>query len=295
MVLFFAVAVHAAENETIPTTLDLTGNIPTTTIFLDEAGDDGVDKSISLQPNETTLVSCWGTAFDLDGNDDLDNVTSVLYAQSSTREDVDNASIHYTNSSCDLTGFETTGTWNCTYNVQYYAENSTWTCIVNITNDDPQYHNDTANETATIQDLVALDVGNASIDFGLRAVTVNYTADTEVRVYNEGNVELDLQLDAFNQTAAFDDDDANAFNCSIGYIPVNYLRFSLSDGAAYLSSTPMNAAGATATEEFNLAHQNGGGDDLPTFDATYWAIGIPANIAGTCQGQVMYIGRPGGP
>ncbi|MFW6230670.1 MAG: hypothetical protein ACOC32_01460 [Nanoarchaeota archaeon] len=285
--------VLAAENETVPSTMNITGNLPRSTVFFNEAGDQG-DGSISLVPNSTQLLSCWGTAYDLDGFGDLNElINATIFAESSFRFAPENESTNYMNNTCDTTNLHTTGEWNCTFNVQYFAENSTWTCMVNITNQDTQYYNDTISTTAVIEDLVAIDVLNSTIDFGLRAVTENYTADTRVEIANEGNVELDLQLDAFNQTASFADDNDQAFNCSIGHIPVNYLRFSLDQDDAYLDSLPLSASGATSIVELNLSHREGGAGTFdPTTAPTYWAIAIPANIAGTCNGQILYIGRP---
>ena len=293
MFLFsFATHVYATNNETVDSIMTIHGNIPTSTIFFAVAGEPDTG-SITLEPNQTTLVSCWGTAFDLDGMDDLDNLTSVIYADSSDRFAPENASVRYENNTCDLSDFNFGGGWNCTFNVQYYAEPSEWTCAVNITNVDPEFYNDTVNTTSTVEDLVALSVHNKTVDFGLRAVGINYTADTEVVVYNEGNVELNLQLDAFNSSSVFEDDSDQAFNCSIGHIPVHYLRFSLNDNDDYLDAVPMEEVGATADQPLSLAQRVfGQGTDLPTFASTYWAPAVPMNIAGTCTGRIMYIGVP---
>ena len=292
LLVSLSVNVLANNNETIETVMNITGNIPTSTIFFAVAGEPHTGE-ISLEPNQTTLLSCWGEAFDLDGLDDLADLSSVIFADSSSRFAPDNESVHYTNNSCDTSTWNDDGLWNCTYVVQYYAEPSEWTCAINITNTDPQYYNDTINTTAEVNELVALEVHNKTVDFGLRAVGVNYTADTEVVVYNTGNVVLDLQLDAANMTEdPFDLDSPHAFNCSIGVIPVTYLRFSTDFDTPYLSSVPMVESGATAAQTFGLAPQVGGNvvSDAPTFDSTFWAPAIPMNIAGTCTGRIMYIG-----
>ena len=293
VLLFFALAtsVFATNNETVDSILSLTGNIPNSTIFFAVDGEEHTG-SITLLPNQTTTLSCWGQAFDLDGYDDLNNLTTVIFADSSSRFAPDNTSVHYTNNSCDMTFWNVDGRWNCTYTVQYYAEPSEWTCAINITNTDEQYYNDTINVTSTVEDLVALEIHNKTVDFGLRAVGENYTADTEIVVYNTGNVVLDVALDAFNASSVFTDDSDQAFNCSIGVIPVEYLRFSLNSGEDYLNSVPMVAAGATGVQALGLAPQFGGNlvADAPTFASTYWAPAIPVNIAGTCTGRIMYIG-----
>jgi hypothetical protein len=293
ILLLYALTVAAQENETVQSVVNITGNVPTTTVLLDEAGEDGSDNSILLVENSTQLLSCWGVADDLDGISDLADVTAVIYAESSTRQASDNQSIHYTNTSCDTSTISLDGQWNCTFNVQYFSENSTWTCAVNVTNQDPTYYNDTANDTAVIEDFVALEIHNATLDFGLRAVDTNSTANTSMQIYNTGNVNLDIRLDAFNRSSVFTDDDTTSFNCTYGTIPVNYLRFSLTQGTDFASSVPMQAVGSTATQNFNLENREGGGTVLPTFDSVYWAIGIPNNVAGICTGQIMVIGEVG--
>ena len=294
--LFFvslSVSVFANNNETIETVMNITGNIPTSTIFFAVAGE-SAGTPINLQPNATTTLSCWGTADDLDGLDDLADLSSVIYADGIARFAPDNETNHYTNNTCDLSEFTVNGNWNCTYQVQYYADPSEWTCAINITNQDPQYYNDTINETNTIEELVALEVHNKTVDFGLRAVDVEYDADTEVVVYNTGNVVLDLRLDADNMSEdPFNIDSPQAFNCTTSFVPINFLRFSLIENTLWSAATPMEEIGLTAAESFGLAPQVGGNivADAPTFNSTYWSIFVPSGIAGTCTGRIMYVGE----
>lgn len=293
MIFVVSLGVYAQENETVQTTVNITGNIPTTSVFLDEVGDDGTDNSILLVENSTQQLSCWGVANDIDGYNDLSDISAVIYAQSSFQGDGNNQSIHYSNSTCDTSLLNVDGSWNCTFAVQYFAENSTWTCAVNLTDQDPQFYNDTANDTAIIEDFVALVIHNTTMDFGLRAVNSNSSANTSMRIYNTGNVDLDIRLDAFNSSSVYTDDDTTAFNCTYGSIPVNYLRFSLIQDATYASSVPMQAVGSTANQNLNLVNREGGGTLNPTFDNVYWAIGIPNAVGGVCTGKIMVIGEVG--
>ena len=299
LLVSLAVNVSASGNDTVDSIMNLEGNIPTSTIFFAVDGEDDTG-SIELAPNATTTVSCWGVADDLDGISALGSVHSVIYAESGDRFGENNDSIVYHNNSCDTSAWDLgSGEWNCTFSVQYYAEPSDWTCAVNITNhpvtlgtgEDVTFYNDTINTTSTVEEIVALSVHNRTVDFGLRAVGKNYSADTSVLVYNEGNINLDLQLDAFNSSSTFEDDSDQAMNCTIGYVPTEYMRFSLVENQEYLDAVPMSVAGATSTQELGLAPQVFGNDDLPTSAFTYWAPGIPENIAGVCTGRLMYIGQ----
>lgn len=292
VVILFAASVNAAENQTINTVLNITGNAPNTTVELNEAGDFG-DEFIALVENSTQLVSCWGTAEDLDGFNDIKNLTAYLYAESSAWNAASNTSVRYMNDTCNVSTLNTNGNWNCTFEVPYYAENSTWTCLVNITDTSDAY-TDNNNDTARIEDLLSLSVNTTLIDFGTKSVDVNDTfTNTPAVVYNLGNVQVDLQLDAWerNATSGVDVDSLSAFNCSVGEIPVEYLKFGLTSTDAYAGATSMVGVGATSTVQFNLDHQNGGaGTELPTFKTSYWGIGVPSGTAGVCQGQVRYIG-----
>ena len=295
LLVSLATSVLANNNDTVDTVLNITGNIPTSTIFFAVDGEEDTG-SITLQSNTTTTLSCWGKAEDLDGYGDLNNLHTVIYANTTGRFDDLNDSILYRADNlagCDMSQWNVDGSWNCTYDVQYFAQPVNWTCAINITNLDEQFYNDTISTQSRIEDLVALYVHNRTVDFGLRAVGDEPDTDTSVLVYNTGNVVLDLEVDAFNSSSVFTDDSTQAFNCTIGHIPINYLRFSLLENSPFddPATVPMEAVGATTRQLFGLPPQFGGsGSVLPTSEFTYWAPGIPFDIAGQCTGRIMYIG-----
>ena len=292
LLTFLSCSVLAYDNDNVSTTVLLTGNIPTSTIEINEHNDSG-DELIALSPNATTLVACWGVANDLDGLSDLSDVDAWLFDNvNASRNVTDNESIHYRNTTCDISNLQITGAWNCTFEVQYYALNSTWECSVNITDIDSQYYNDSINDTIVIEELLAIEIGNSTVDFGLRAIDVQYNADLPVLVYNEGNVGLDVQLDAWEANAT-SGDEVNSdfgFNCTIGQVPITGLVFSLDYDVVFGSATPMVASGPTATEEMNLSAQIGGsGSILPTNSSSYWGFYVVAGSAGICNGVIQYI------
>lgn len=293
MLVLFSFMTSAAGDENVTSVVQLTGNIPTSTIELNDVGGEG-DDLIPLLPNATRLVSCWGSAGDDDGLSDLVDVNAWLFSTSASfRNDADNLSQHYRNFSCDTTDLALTGEWNCTFNVQYFALNDTWNCSVNITNTDPQYYNDTVWDTAIVEELLALTVHNTSIDFGLRAVDVVYDADLPVLIYNEGNVGIDIQVDAWEQNATFGQETNSdaAFNCSIGpSVPITSLAFNATQAATFSDSTLLQSGGATSVFTIDLPAQVGGAGILPTVANTYWGIFIPVGTSGACNGYIQYIG-----
>lgn len=298
MVLFMAMSVSAAKNETIDTFLNVTGNRPNTTIEVNEAGDSG-DELVSLNENATQLISCWGTADDLDGLNDLQDLQAWLFAESSFRDDADNRSVHYTNTTCDLSTLTVDGAWNCTFNVPYYAENSTWTCAVNIS-DKGGVYNDTINDTVVFEDLLSLDVHNTTLDFGTKAVNVNDSSTSyEVLVHNLGNVQIDLQVDAYEANATVDGTEIqsdSAFNCSVGQIPVNYLAFNTTETVNnYATATHLSGPGLSPIVQFDLDHREDDGSPgflYPTNRSSFWGVGVPDGVAGTCHGRIIYVGVP---
>lgn len=290
-----------ANNETVDSILTLYGNYPTTTVILEEMGYGADDNSISLVANATRPVICHGVANDLDGTTNMYDVNATIFGTNSDQGSAENESVHYTNTSCYYDFVSGVQEWNCTFDVHYFAENSTWTCSVNISDTDG-FTNESINDTAVIEDLISLDVHNATVDFGNRIVGTDYAPDTEVLVFNTGNVVLDLALDAFNQTATYEDDNNQAFNCTIGEIPVGNLKYSLTGGegsyAAVAAGNTMLDVGARTGIPFQLGHQEGtdglpGNTFLPTSQTNWWAISVPYSIAGTCTGRLMYIAEAG--
>lgn len=291
--LLVASFASAQENVNVSSRVVLEGNLPTTSIEVNDVGGEG-DELIPLLPNATRLVSCWGTANDIDGNADMVDVDAWLYADATSfRNDTLNYSQSYRNFSCDTSLLGTSGDWNCTFNVQYFALNETWNCSVNITNTNPLFYNDTAWDGAIVEELLALDVHNSTIDFGTRAVSVAYDANVPVLIYNEGNVPMDLQVDAWEQNATVGQEvnSLSAFNCSTGTIPVTGLAVNSTQTSTFALSTPLVQSGPTPTlTDFDLLAQVGGaGTILPTFANSYWGISVPAGNGGVCNGYIQFI------
>lgn len=290
-----ALALHvtAFDNTTSPSLMTLYGNYPTSEIYITESGE-LPDGSLTLNPNSTQEISCYGTAQDLDGTDNLFDVEAWLYSGSSVKEANDNTSIHYSNTSCDISTLDTNGFWNCSFDVYFFAENTTWICGANVTDDDG-FVNSTVNTSVLMEDLLSIDVANATVDFGTLAVDNSYDSDLEVLVYNTGNVELDLRLDAWesNASVGFEHLSDYSFNCSIGQIPITNLRAHLTSGTQYSSSLSMLGAPQGSLIDLDLNKQIGGQGLNPTYRSTYWGIGLPYGIAGTCTGRIRYIAEAG--
>lgn len=283
----------AAENETVDSIVRIINQAPyVVNITLDD-NDIMFDNEIDLSPNATEAVSCYGYVNDTNGYDDLLSVSANIYAASSQAYNVGDAYIdHYSNSSCFMNGLD--GYFNCSFNVMFYAENSTWTCAVNVTDTQLGSNTTSLNDTADVLDLVAIDILNSTLDFGTRALGTTTPTELNVSIMNEGNIEIDLQLDAYEQNYTGNQyDNAYAFNCTLGELPVDYLRFNATANGLYAGSTSMTQAGLTDISNFDMPHQTTG--TIPYEQGSYWAVGLPSSgLSGTCTGRVIYVALASG-
>ena len=254
------------------------------------------DNSVELSPNTTKEVYCWGYVFDIDGYHDIYNAWGTIYNQDVsgiTYDSADDNRWHYENDTCQLTEdyglADTNAILNCTFHVWYYANYSDWNCTITVNDTIFQATNGTDN--ATFEQLIAVDVLNDSIDWGTRSVDTDYDADLDVLIENEGNVRLDVELDAYNDT--FSGTGSNrSFDCQIGYIPVDMMVYNLSSGGIYSESTQFDNLSTVTATEFNLLQQDGTSTDVPTNKSVYLGINIPAlpTINGSCTGFLRVTG-----
>lgn len=306
LIIFLAVSIglslsaFAAGNETVDTRLEIVSQTPQVdSIVLDDV-DNTADSVIDLTPNATELVSCSGAVSDPDGYLDLVNLTARIYSSgigtsAPAFEGGDDNITYYTNTSCDLSTMTVDGAFNCTFNMQFYATNATWTCNVNVTDFAGNSNTTGLNATRDVDDLIAINIQNGTIDFGQRSLNTNYSADTNISVFNEGNVQLDLQLDAYeeNATGPSQYDSDSAFNCTVGQVPVQNLRFNTTFNGNYDGSLEMTQAGFSNYNAFDFNHQTAG--RFPTSTLTHWAVGIPTTgLSGICTGRIIYVALASG-
>jgi hypothetical protein len=263
------------------TEVNITNSAPTIlTVELNDAstGDD----SMNLTAATTTVIYCNGTATDADGDSDIALVQSELWSNASNYGAVDNPTNHYTNASCAYAS----GVFSCEYYVQFYADPAEWAC--NVTAIDSYSDNGSLSDNATMQALVALDIPDAThIDFGDLAIGEN-TSDGSFNITfeNEGNVELDIELDAWETNGI--QTSSNSMNCTVGNIGITYFRASLSQGL-FNTYTSMSASGPDYTLfESNLTRQTTG--VTPTNDTIFLGLEIPTGVGGHCTGVVSVVG-----
>lgn len=280
IVSLFSVGFAFAEDGT--TEVTILNSAPTVdTLELNDASSG--DETMTLTAANTTTITCNGTASDADGNTDITGVSGVIWSTNSTYGGVDAPATHYTDSDCGYAA----GTFSCSFDVQFYADATSWTC--NATATDNAAENGSLTDTATINQLIAINIPDAThIDFGSLAVGQNTSlASLNVTYENEGNVIIDVDVDAWDTPGS--SSSANSFNCTVGNLPIANFRASLVQGA-FATYTQMTQSGYV-TFDSNLAQQTTG--STPTNDDLFFGLEITSGVSGTCTGVVSVQGVAG--
>ena len=228
------------------------------------------DAAITLSAGSTVTVTANVTVTDLNGGDDITSAAATLYHSTAVSGDSDDENIHLTNSSCVLGATSgNTKVATCRFTMNYMALGGTWTA--NITATDSSALSVSNNDSNTVNDLAALDVTDATINFGSIALGANSSSATTMTVRSQGNVQIDSRFSG------------NDFTCTSGTVPVGNVRYSTSTGTYDSMSSDLTTSPTTQTS-FNLgvrgvATANGANSD----SSEYWTIKAPVSgVAGVC-------------
>ncbi len=256
---------------------------------------------ITLIANDTATVYCEAVIRDYNNDDTISTVTAEFFDNAfSSYGGGDDNNTHYTNSSCNIsTDF---GTWNevtdddylalanCTFEVYYYANATTWNCSVWV--NDTSGLDGFGSGTGTINQLLAVGLPSY-INYG----TVNATyvsAENATNVTNVGNVDLNLSLSGYGRTEG----DGWAMNCtlgSLGGILLGFQKYNLTESHNYgmsLSDFDVNYTNLTSSPTVKTFHllqrQNDTNQNVDDYNTTYWRIYVPLGVAGTCNGTIIF-------
>jgi len=250
--------------------------------------------SITLIPNATRTVNCSVILEDFDGDTDLFNVSAVLFDEAfSSYGNGDDNNDHYTNASCVLDldyGDIYQAKTNCLFEMEYYANPGTWNCSVSV--EDFSAYSDFESNTTTIEQLLAVGLPD-TIDYGLINATF-VSLEQVANVTNYGNVDLNISLSGYGSSEG----DGSAMVCdygSIGNIPIGFEKYNLTSafaGELTLSEFEeryTNLTTSPVVREYSLpARTNDVSNDI--LNQTYWRIYVPAGVAGTCNGTILFGG-----
>lgn len=232
-----------------------------------------VDPSpIDLAPGTIQTVDCSATITDTDNWNNITTVNATFWdAVSSTETSADDNNNHYTNTECTLGANDTATSRivNCKFYPQYYANASTWTCKIRSYNSTGDLVSNESN--ATVNQLIAVDVTEATIDFGTLALGATSSSDASATVKNTGNVQIDVRLSGDDMT------------CSPGAISVGSIKYSASSGNAYADMTALT--GGFVTLDLNIPKSTGAASTA----LTYWKVKIPSSgVGSTCTDTVTF-------
>jgi hypothetical protein len=259
--------------------LNLTGNAAAAGNSAPSVGVVEATDPITLIAGSITTVYCNATLTDTDGFSDISSANATWFEPTSTHDSADDNNAHYTNTSCVLQG----GTGNvvdanCTMDFQYFANNSTqWACNISATDGDAIGTNGTG-KTITVNQLKAAGVDSiiyqsssgGSVDLG---ATSN---ESSLTLTNSGNVLLEVQLNASNNTA---------MDCRIGDIAQSNQRYNLSSGFAFGSGTFINVTKQTVGD-FSVNQQKD--ESANSTGRLYWLLKLPDDgIQGPCNGTIQ--------
>lgn len=231
-----------------------------------------VTDPIDLSAGSTKAITCNATFSDADGWANVSSVNATLWDVAASAEgNADDSNDHYTNASCSIgtNTSESDAPATCTFDLQYYANNGTWTCKIRAYDAAASGTNQT---NTTINTLLALNIPS-TINFGTMSLgdTSTNTTENETSVENYGNVLIDVDLSG---------DD---MSCSSGTIPVGNIKYSDTDNTAYASMTALTTSATTLN--LNVAQRTNG----VSTKTTYWKIQIPSTgVGGSCTNTITF-------
>jgi hypothetical protein len=232
-------------------------------------------ESITLTAGSTVLIRTEATITDLDGWPDMGNTSlATLYHYTSDNGLSDDENKHYTTDNCT---FENTAEneqlVTCYFNIDFMALSGSWTA--NVTTVDLSGMNASNTGTTTINDLTAIELADASVNFGVVSMGANSSTAGNMTIKNMGNILINAVLSGTNYT------------CSTGTIPVGNTRYSLAAGNYDSMSLALSAV---PTGQYNLNLGVRGVATANGVDSTrkeYWTIKIPSSgLSGTCNNTI---------
>jgi hypothetical protein len=281
------------DNTSVESRVNVTNKVPTVSQVnmyrfsnLQQAG-------IDLVEGTTTLIICNATVEDWNGWMDIAAVNATIYDSASyTSTSANDNNTHYTQVLCTNTYINITSLmYSCSFDVWYFANNSSWNCNVSAKDQSNATANAVDASNPTFNILAALNLSVSLIDFGNMQpgdITTN-ALEPVVNVTNTGNVNINLSLDGFGAV----DGDGLAMNCTVGNISIDKLRYNVTDDQSYTTSM-WNLTDSKLPSGIPRFAVNRRVDDadylkINSTNRTYWKLMVPIGSAGGfCNGTVTF-------
>ena len=272
---------------------------------------------VTLSPGNATKVTCTAYVHDWNGWQDFASgnhnatfydIGSGLYDYATANDD----NYHYSNFTCqnctDLGDPDgTNATCNCSFDVQYFANDTTWQCNFTIVDAGGAYYwNDSRRRKSLVnwtiantpvEPLIAINVPE-SINYGELAVTEN-SSMIQTNLTNYGNININISVKGWggddeiagenlSMICRRATDGQNFANISIGYEKYSLYPWTNYSNMTNLTSNQVGIANFTLYQRINDSSEEFGHD----FNATYWRIYIPLGVTGFCNGTILFVARP---
>ncbi|MBI4253068.1 hypothetical protein HY623_02740 [Candidatus Uhrbacteria bacterium] len=252
----------------------------------------GSENTLTLIENSATTIYAHGTITDADGCEDVvtnGSVAGVFYRSNHLNGascSADNNDCYaVTNANCAKTGCDgpgdTTFSYECTANIQYYADSTTagphtesnWTARITAT--DASTATGNGSDTIEIDTTVALNL-TPTINYGTFDLGAQ-SAEQAQTITNTGNSGIDIDLSA-----------SGDMSCTSGVVPAGNARYALSSDFDYDSATALST---TPTElELNLTNRTN--DGAESTKNTHYKLKYPTTgVGGTCSNTLTVTAR----
>ena len=253
-----------------------------------------VDDAFSAPPNEidltsnsTTKIFCSGIFDTPKGEDTVESASATFFASTSTQDSPDDNNDHYTNNSCVINtsyGNSNQGTFNCSFDIQYYANSDYWTCTANAT--DNASTTSQGSDTTFINPLLSIWVSD-SVNFSTVDVTT-LSDEKTIQIINLGNTRINLSVYGYGQTPG----DGNSMICTNQNLTISDTKYnftSSNSGAINPVDANLYYTNLTSNPTVGKFGLNNRQNDV-TNDAindTYWRVYVQKKSLGTCQGNII--------
>jgi len=278
-------------NETIPANVTIGNEEPTVGNVTCSSG--ASPHVITPLPCQNQTVNCWALVTDLNGANDIRNVTGDLGVDVSGKRACNdfwasNPTICYFSSNCTYTGINsTTRNYTCAFNdfryfarVDYSMAKNNWSARLDAT--------DSEGTTAGwsyyleyVENLTAIDVQETFLNFGTMTLGETTSNDSEVNstIANCGNGDMYVNVSGTD------------LPCNTqGTIPVGNLKYNGTYGSEYVDDIALTTSSSmipyfkSFDDVIDYAINDAGSKDQVS-----WQISIPATgVKGLCAGNVTF-------
>ena len=249
------------------------------------------NRNIDLTANTATIVICNGSVQDINGFDDIKNVTATLYDTAVGSGAANANNNHYTNSSCGQCSVvagtnNQNGSCICQFGVQYYANPTTWRCNMTVNDSGGIFR--TENSTVyTVNEVIGINVENSILNYGNLSIT-QVSQYIRQNVTDGGNIPINVTVRGFGG-----DNESIGQNLSMICEAGTNITF----GNQRFSPGNNNTAFA---DMYNLTNQtiqitnltipqrttdSGFGNSS---NATFWRLQVPFGSGGLCNGTIIF-------